>query len=89
MCTETVSKNDESFARFSSFNQLQHVIAFIHRFINNFKLKIQRLSIVNGSFDDNELQNALKSIIRIIQCHYFADLFKALRSTTKNVTPFY
>ncbi|XP_072932645.1 uncharacterized protein [Epargyreus clarus] len=60
---------EDSFNQISSFNKLQRVMTWCHRFINNLKLKKSCRKF--GSLQSSELRQGHNSIIRIIQNNYF------------------
>lgn len=70
------------FFKFSSFTKLQRVLAYCLRFLNNVKLKNEKMS---GFLTVKELQAALELILKFIQNKYFSKEILELKSK-KNVT---
>ena len=63
--------------RYSCLNKLQNVTAYILRFCSNMKSKNRLL----GKLSNNEINNAMKNLIKLTQNMYFSDEIKQLRSS--------
>lgn len=72
-------KDDSLFKRFSSFTKLQRVVAYCQRFLRNSKLSIISRSI--GPLSVDELNVALKTLIRLVQENAFATDFHNLKKS--------
>lgn len=59
------------FHKISSFNKLQRVVSWCHRFIKNTRLKVKKLDLISGPLTSRELKLGHDSIILITQKKYF------------------
>ncbi|XP_058826902.1 uncharacterized protein LOC131686906 [Topomyia yanbarensis] len=66
---------------FSTWNRLVKVVALVHRFANNCKLKMQKKSIATGPLSNTEILFATSFVIRQAQQESFPDEIALLRET--------
>lgn len=92
------TKSSELLSRFSSWTKLTHVVAYIHRFVNNCRLKILlkgKNTVSHPSCDElpktthlslQELDQATTTILRVVQLESFQKDIASLQSQ-KDLTP--
>lgn len=78
----SVTKNDsfELFSKFSSFNTLLHVFAYVLRFVHNAKNKTKRII---GALTPVEINRGLEKLVLIVQNESFGSDIENLRSKGK------
>lgn len=79
-----------TFNNFSSFNKLQRVMAWCHRFINNLKNKLNKTI---GPLNSSELKQGHDSIITTLQINHFNSEIKDLKkngyaASLRKLSPF-
>lgn len=82
---------EESFNKFSSFNRLQRVISWCHRFANNLRFKTLERSV--GPLKTSELNQAHNTIVRVLQTNHFSSEISSLKkgkyvASLRKLSPF-
>jgi len=72
--------------KLSSFSLYKRVIAWVIRFIDNCKARIQKSQITDGPLTVAEIHKASNYWFSIIQREHFPDELKLLKTTSKRIS---
>lgn len=82
---------EETFEKFSSFNRLQRVISWCHRFVHNLRCKTSERVV--GPLRTSELIKAHDTIVRVLQTNHFSSEISSLKkgnfvASLRKLSPF-